>query len=341
MPEQLPPAPRRPAGHSPLRRPNSVRRTSSIDMCWPQGMGKPARFAGRARDVYTGPDGGAPIPIAEDALEADVAPDRTVLAIETRPARAQAAGLVGARGGDYLRKVLNERLPAEREAGTALYLLIDDLSGASLVSGWAWSRWTDRWMQRAHEYKSADEERAARRSRMESVCIGFRPGSSALTDLHGADQNHAPVLPLPNPDDPQGWHAFTENEGVSMRRARRIDLWRDGAMVRIDATFQDSASVPEGGRVAIHEYLLDVRVDAATMTVASVTPDPRILPYRECPSAVGNVGRLVGTPVRDLRNTVLVELRRVLGCTHLNDALRALAEVPLLLAHLDRLGPAA
>jgi hypothetical protein len=44
----------------------------------------------------------------------------------------------------------------------------------------------------------------------------------------------------------------------------------------------------------------------------------------------------VGTPLADLRHEVLDKLRRVDGCTHLNDVLRALAEVPVLVGYLDQ-----
>lgn len=45
---------------------------------------------------------------------------------------------------------------------------------------------------------------------------------------------------------------------------------------------------------------------------------------------VANVGRMVGTPLTDLRTAVLEQLKGIDGCTHLNDVLRSLAEVPVL-----------
>ena len=72
------------------------------------------------------------------------------------------------------------------------------------------------------------------------------------------------------------------------------------------------------------------------MTLTSVDPDARILPYLTCPHAVDTATMVVGTPLAELRSTVLERLARTSGCTHLNDALRALAEVPVLLGHLDR-----
>ena len=44
---------------------------------------------------------------------------------------------------------------------------------------------------------------------------------------------------------------------------------------------------------------------------------------------------IVGTPLGELRTTVLERLSGTRGCTHLNDAMRALAEVPTLLTELD------
>jgi hypothetical protein len=50
--------------------------------------------------------------------------------------------------------------------------------------------------------------------------------------------------------------------------------------------------------------------------------------------AVANADRMVGTPLADLRTAVLEQLTRATqghdGCTHLNDVLRSLAEVPVL-----------
>ena len=44
--------------------------------------------------------------------------------------------------------------------------------------------------------------------------------------------------------------------------------------------------------------------------------------------------RLIGKRIGDVRDEVLKQLRGPEGCTHLNDALRALAEVPKLAGYL-------
>ncbi len=320
-----------PAGHSPLRRPNSVRRTSAIDMTWPEGRGKSMHFHGVARDIFTPVDGGKPETICQDEMVATIAPDRTIQAIEAIPARPDIAGLVGVRGGGYLRQALNEVLPEEQRKGSPLYLLVDDLSGTSLIAGWAWSRWPD--------YDYTDEEDLRRkdelRARMEGICIGFRPGSSALSTEIGSSRHHraSPVVALPHPEDPDGWHNLTVHTEVSMRRARRIDVWLDGD-IHIDATFQDSASAPGGGRIAVHEYSLVVIADSQTMAIRDIRARPHVLPYPECPAAMDNVGRIKGKHLPELRAMVLQELPGIHGCTHLNDAIRSLAEVPALIAEL-------
>ncbi|MET0378641.1 MAG: DUF2889 domain-containing protein [Spongiibacteraceae bacterium] len=332
----LPSAPRNPAGPAPLRRPNSVRRTSSIDMTWPEGYGGRMHFACTGRDIFTRATGDQPLVLRVDTLKAEIGPDRSIVSIASEPPRAHIGKLVGARGGGYLRQALDEILPDERDAGSPLYLLIDDLSGTSLIAGWAWSRWTPDWLPKDMVGSNDDTDvRELRRARMENVCIGFRTGSSALDDMRGESQNSWPVEPLPNPEDSIGWHELKYHTDTSMRRARRIDVWLDD-VVHIDATFQDSASLPTGGRAAIHEYKLQATADPKTLQLLSVVADPRILPYRECPSAAGNVALMVGTSLREMRTEVLATLRRSLGCTHLNDALRALAEVPILLDDLKK-----
>jgi hypothetical protein len=67
---------------------------------------------------------------------------------------------------------------------------------------------------------------------------------------------------------------------------------------------------------------------------------PRVLPYGECPLAVTYVGALTGLPLSELRGAVLERLRGPLGCTHLNDMLRALADVPALARQLPDSGQA-
>jgi len=317
-----------PAGPAPVRRARSVRRTSTVDMTWPAGFGTQLRLDGNARDAVTVDPTEPPIVVDTARTSVGIGFNRTIEDIAADGDHPGLQRLVGCRGGGYLRAALDEHLPDERAAGTPLSLLLDDISGTSLIAGFGWSRWTKDWI--------SPPDRVQRPS-MEGVCIGFAPGSSALVEREVNMQIHRtqPVGPLVHPDDPHGWHPLPSLPDVSMRRARRIDVWRDGDTVRIDTGFQDSSGDPDHGRIAVHEYVLRAAADASTLTLQSLEIDPRVLPFMECPSAKANAMGMIGTPLREMRAAVLERLAKTNGCTHLNDALRALAEVPVLLAHLD------
>ena len=226
---------------------------------------------------------------------------------------------MGARGGGHLRGVLDEHIHEERVNGSPLYQLLDDLSGVSLVAGWAWSRWSDEWLTR-----DPDDDFESRRHLMENVCTGFATGNSALSETSPPD-NHPAVVPLPRPEDAASWHDLPEITHAGFRRARAIDVWWEAGELAMDVLFQDSASDPTEDRVAIHEYHLTARARDGVLTEISATP--HVLPFPECPGAIANIQRMVGTPMTEMRTQVIEHLPGVLGCTHLNDVMRSLAEV--------------
>lgn len=326
-----------PAGHAPPRRAHSARRTSSLDVTWPgKDFNTTMHFSGRARDAHTPANSSDLVVLAEDQLSVEISRERVIEQLSAQPPRGYLNKLVGVKGGGRLREALNNALPDHSEAEAPLYLLIDDLAGSSLVAIWAWTQWIDMW-----ESNFGQKQRKIGSDQipsMEGICIGFRPGASSLNSdgTPKTTQNITPVLPLQNSDDPQGWHLLPEPGGVHFRRARRIDVWRENGVIQIDSGFQDSANHPDGGRRAIHEYTVTATADANTLELLSVDATPGTLPYTSCPAASGNIHKLLGVPMHELRHKVLEHLAGVKGCTHLNDALRALAEVPVLLAALDR-----
>jgi hypothetical protein len=288
-------------------------------------------LVGRARDIVTRNTGGVPIACAEDSFDALLSPERSIVSIQAQPARTALSRLVGERGGGGLRRVLEQVVPEERRNGTPLYLLLDDISGASLVAGWAWSQWDPNWMETSRQLLKGFDLEKAFRSR-EGICSGFAPGSSAFSP--GTNRAGTPTTDLRHPEDPTGWHELTAQDGhVGLRRARRIDV-RLAEEIVIDSAFQDSATTPAGGRAVVHEYRLMATADRETLRLRSIAAEPRVLPFVECPAAALNLGGLLGTPLPALRDKVLVQLKGTAGCTHLNDALRALAEVPVLVQHL-------
>ncbi|MCD4533008.1 DUF2889 domain-containing protein [Nocardioides sp. cx-169] len=301
-----------------------MRRTSTIDAAWPDGMAGETILAGRARDLVTARDGSVHVVAAASLRVVLDHPSRDIVEIVSSPRLPALADLVGqpAMGGHRARVV--ETLPAEVAAASLLYRLLDDLPGATLVSGAAFRPWygIDRYLEGKQE---------VRRRVMTDICTGYQSGSSALNPDGTLrwEQNRAPADEIGDGDDLLAWHRLTEPTGISMRRARRLDVVRDESGLRLDGFYQDSGTLPDGGRTAIHEYVLTAESDADEV-VTSVSPVPRVLPYHECPLATLNTTRLVGGTLQDLRTTVLRDLAGPAGCTHLNDMLRSLSDAPAL-----------
>jgi hypothetical protein len=117
-----------------------------------------------------------------------------------------------------------------------------------------------------------------------------------------------------------------------MRRHRRIDVTPTDDVLEIDAFFRDSYWEPDGTEMALHEYDVVATVDATDLTLRSVHATPRVLPFPECQWAPEHAVRMVGRPVLGFRTDVQATLTELQACTHLNDMLRCLAEVPALAA---------
>jgi hypothetical protein len=305
-------------------------------MSWQSGLtGGPVadlRLEGRARDLLT-PSAAdtAPTVIAEARLLALTGGQRDITEIEAEPAPQGLERLVGCRAGGNLRSSIASEMPQEVEAGTPLHLLLDDLAGATLIAGFAWYRWAE------HVPQFKERLSKAPRPKMVGICSGFRQGSSALHPdgtLKGISENVADAPPLADPADPFSWHDLGDHPEMAMRRARRIDVWVEDGTLEVDAMFRDSCWEPDGREIIVHEYQMLAQADAATGVLLSVRAEPRVLPYPECPVIAPNASLMNGTPLRALRAEVLDRLRSTDCCTHLNDGLRSLAEVPILAASL-------
>ena len=315
-----------PGNPSPDRKVNSIRRTSTLDLDYPEGLDGNRRVRGRARDLLTSSD--EIRTLHDDVLVATVTPDRSYEYVFTFPDRPALQEMVGPRGTKNSRRAMAELVPEERDGGTPLFLLLDDLPAIALISGQVNIEWIPPEERTSHlkgDYLAPI-----------GICSGFQEGSNAIAPdgknllIHQV-QN---VGPLTRDDDTYAWHKLQdETAEPAMRRARRIDVWVDD-VINIDAYFQDSCTTPAHGRVAVHEYQLIATADIATGKLLSIQADPRILPFDACPGAAANVDRMIGIPLREFRQAVLERIPGTLGCTHLNDALRALAEVPVMVASL-------
>lgn len=326
-----------PGGPVPVRRPNSIRRTSSLDIFWPKGRENPSHIIGRARDIFT--DANCMLRYLDEAsIEANAHITRELVYARTIPTDTRLDQLSGIRAGGQLRSMLRTLFPGANERDSAQYLLLDDLAGATLVSSWGWFAWegySRELADRIHTHGIGGKQ-----GDMRGVCIGFAAGSTSLNDSghpHIEQQSSAIVPSLINSDDPDGWHSLPEIEGPHSRRARWIDLSIEGADLVIETGFQDSAARQDGLRQAIHEYRAEARVDIGSGKVIGLHAIPHVLPHQECPAAVKNLQRLVGEEMAALRDLVPQFLAKELGCTHLNDVLRALSATPFLAVKLAQL----
>jgi hypothetical protein len=299
-------------------------------MSWPDGLGTDLHLKGRARDLLT-PVEGEPSVVNEAVLYAVTGRERDIKQIEADPAAPGLERIVGSRAGGNLRKAIAAELLEEAANGTPLHLLLDDLAGSTLISGFVFVRWLDHLPEMREHFTKAPPNR-----QMVDICSGFQSGSSALradgSIVH--NQNTAYPEPLADPSDSRGWHELDEPPLPAMRRARRIDVWDEDGTLGIDAMFRDSAWDPDGREVVVHEYQLFGQADRASGVLLSVTAVPRVLPYPECPGAAPNAQWMAGTELRAMRTEVLARLQKTDCCTHLNDGLRSLAEVPVLAAAL-------
>ncbi|MGP0029458.1 MAG: DUF2889 domain-containing protein [Acidimicrobiales bacterium] len=328
----LNPPPSDPAVAPPARRPCSVRRTSTVLMFWPDGLGTDLHLKGRARDLFT-PERDEPVVVSHADLYAVTGRERDIRSIRAQPPMTDLECLVGCRAGANLRSAIAQQLPDEVESGTPLHLLLDDLAGSTLIAGFVYFRWADHFPEIRQRISTHRPERV-----MRDICSGFRDGSSALLPdgtISRITHNTAHPGPLADPTDPLSFHELDDHPEIAMRRARRIDVWEEDGMLGIDAMFRDSAWDPDGQEVVVHEYQMLGRADRATGRLLAVDAIPRVLPYAECPAAAPNASWMAGTDLRAMRTEVLERLQATDCCTHLNDGLRSLAEVPVLAASLS------
>jgi hypothetical protein len=109
-------------------------------------------------------------------------------------------------------------------------------------------------------------------------------------------------------------------------------MWpSDTDSVEFDAHFRDSHMDDDLVETIVHEYTVAGTVDTSTRTIASVSAEVRVLPWQECPGAIGSANRVRGMPLGELRQRVRSEFVGTSTCTHLNDTLRAIADLDALL----------
>src|ERR1700689_998684 len=107
--------------------PESIRRTSTTDCHWPDGLDGRVVSYGTARDLLTDSRGGGTV-LAEASVIAEIAyqDDRKITGISSTPHVPGLDLLVGVTAGPGFRRRMTEVASEDRRARTPLHLLLDD-----------------------------------------------------------------------------------------------------------------------------------------------------------------------------------------------------------------------
>jgi hypothetical protein len=297
------------------------------------------RVSGAARDEVTDA-AGATVVVDESAARFETAGGMITTA-EVAPSELDTTALVG----QPLRMGFRRRVRELHEpGGRTLGLLLDDVSGAMIAAGYvhAMGGLLDRDARPSANRAVGDTSPREPSPRVPSgvqstqadLCSGWRSDGTMMVSIRAGER--MPFLPVPPvPVRPEGcdWPAA----GIprpGLRRLRRIDVSPVGDEWQIDAWFRDTYCDAAGNTGSLHEYTVEMRVDAQDRTLLEVRATPHALPWHECPAAADAVGKLVGQPIEGLRSSVPQTLQGLESCTHLTNELRELADVPAMVARL-------
>jgi hypothetical protein len=326
------------------RRPGSVRRTSSIDTARPDGFRGDLVMTARARDLRTDSDATSVVINQVDlSLRVDGS-NRQILSIASSPALPGLDQLLGCPVGPGFRSRVNEFCPGEREAGTLLHLLLDDLPGAALVSGYSAQRAGA--LDQPRRQPEGDVGSLSGLARMmasqEDLCAGWAHEGTLMVTIRSTDQipvsTGPPAPTLERDDDLVAWHALPPLPPHAMRRRRRLDVTAPAdseEMYRFDAHFRDSHMDGDGVEWVVHEYSTAGSLDIVGSRILDIGAEAHVLPWMECPTAAASAERLSGMTIAELRTRVRREFTGTSTCTHLNDTLRSLGDLEVLVGQLS------
>jgi Protein of unknown function (DUF2889) len=331
-----------PTAGTPRRLPGSVRRTATMDMLRPDGLLGPLVLNGRARDLATGPDGaGTVLAGSECAARVDFIGGRVLTEISTTPDRPALQAVVGTRVSSGFRSAVLAADPGITTENGLLNLLLDDFPVAALVSGHAIGAGLARTGRGLLSLAEATgQPRADRQQFRRNLCAGFADGATIMSEVDATGRPPVVTGPQAPPlatSDPLGWHQTGPLPPHAMRRSRRMDV-TPGPLASIDVLFRDSHVDEDGTETIVHEYTVAATVDTRDGILTSCSATPRVLPWVECPVAALSAGRLAGLPVAGLRRHVRDAFQGTSTCTHLNDTLRSLEDIPAMLALAGSLG---
>ena len=300
-------------------------------------MGPPSVEA-RARDLWTATDGTATVvDTARIAARLD-GPQHHLVAIESGAEAPGLQALLGAVVGPGFRAKVDRAVPELTGTGALLYLLLDDMPGATLVSGYA--------MLHAGVVGNVvhDEYLDARGD----LCAGWAVDASMMTIIKEQGINPTPLgpeaPPLTDGDDDLAFHptdaaravrdappAPTRRHGTPDRPVRRT---------RSRCSSATPTSTPTAWRRSSTSTPSTSPSTRRRARSSSIDPAPTCCRGRSARGPLASAGRLVGQPLADLRPWVRETFVGTSTCTHLNDVLRGVADVGRMIDLIDTAGDA-
>jgi hypothetical protein len=313
---------------TPARPRPSARRTSHIDMVTLPDSG--LQLSGGARDLHTTAEGESVV--AEAQVTALLDRGRSLEQLETTPADERTDALMGLLVGRGFRAAVDAALPEPTDVASPLYLLLDDLPVAALISGYG-ALYTGQ-LPKASKV-------SAQSMVMSDICSGWRDDGAMMVSLRTKGRIPVPVGPtntdLVPDEDPLAWHEIGDLPVGAMRRKRLVEVAEvaEGEPLPVFAMFRDTYVTPDGTEMVLHEYALTAELTPGSPVLTRCEAEPRVLPWNECPAAADSARRLDGLHVDEVRKLVAKEFKGTTTCTHLNDLLRSLADLGTLAALLS------
>ena len=325
------------------RRPGSVRRTSSIDTARPDGFRGDLVVTARARDIRTASDATSVVINQVDlSLRVDSS-NWQVLSIASSPTLPGLDSWSGARSDPVSGPGSMRRAPASARPAPC------SICCWTTCRGPPWSRVTRPQRSGALDRPPAGRGRCRDTSGLarmlasqDDLCAGWAHDATLMVTVRSTGEipvsTGPPAPSLERHDDPLAWHDLPPLPPHAMRRRRRLDVVGPGGpgeAHRFDAHFRDSHMDQDGAEWVVHEYSAAGGFDPVAGLVLDISAEAHVLPWMECPGAVASAERLSGMPIAELRTRVRREFTGTSTCTHLNDTLRSLGDLEVLVGQLS------
>ncbi|MEY2571424.1 MAG: hypothetical protein QOE63_1774, partial [Acidimicrobiaceae bacterium] len=228
----------------------------------------PLVLSGRAADEVDG----AELASATMHVSIDFTRGRTITELSVDPdPRGLAVALLGQPASLRLRDHLD---PTD---GSLSNLLLDDIGGAALISGYALTLSGATAAFRSSGGAPSDGTMRSFKLPL-NVCAGWEDGGDMPTAMLAGE----PVLRIGRAA-PRFRDGLPALESGGMRRRRELVADVDGDQVRVMSWFRDTYFTDDGAETLVHEYDLAATVDLATRVVTASSAEPGQLPASDCP----------------------------------------------------------